>query len=174
MKNRSRLVLPALPVLAAVAAWSLPGCAGTVTPPRAGFKASTTYLHLLAKTPFFTALNREQLQWVIDHSKEWSVSAGTEISSSSESPDNFWVLLDGGWQVEFETKRAPAGHADPAKWYGGSDFAALPGPSRLTATAQSYVMNIRTADLAAMRAQGFAFDKHLQDGMLFYRGFLVR
>jgi hypothetical protein len=174
MKKRSRLALPVLPVLAAFAAWSLPGCAATAAPPRAGFKASTTYLHLLAKTPFFTALTREQLQWVIDHSKEWRVNAGTEISSSAEAPDNFWVLLDGGWQVEFDGRYAPAGHADSAKWYGGDAFAALSGPSRLTATAQSYVMSIRNADLEAMRTQGFAFDQHLQDGMRFYRGFLVR
>jgi hypothetical protein len=170
MKNRSRL---ALPVLAALAPWALPGCAAPATPPRAGFKASTTYLHLLAKTPFFTALNREQLQWVIDHSIEWSVSAGTEVTSSAEAPDNFWVLLDGGWQVAYAGKSVRAGHAEPAKWYGGRDFATLPGPSRLVATASSYVMNIKVGELEAMRKQGFAFDKHLEEGMRFYRNFLA-
>lgn len=173
MQYRSRL---ALPLLAALVPWALPGCARPSTPPRAGFKASTTYLHLLAKTPFFTALTRAQQQLVIDHSKEWSVAPGTEITSSAEAPDNFWVLLDGGWQVEYAGKSVKAGHADPAKWYGGSDFAALPspaGPSRLVATVQSYVMHISVAELSSMRAQGFAFDRHLQDGMRFYRAFLT-
>lgn len=170
MKNRSRL---ALPFLAVAGFWILPGCAQSANPPRAGFKASTAYLHLLAKTPFFTGLTRGQLQLVIDHSKEWSVAAGTEVTSSAESPDNFWVLLDGGWQVEYAGHRVPAGHADPAKWYGGSDFGALPGPSRLVATEQSYVLHISMAELSSMRAQGFAFDRQLQDGMRFYRGFLT-
>ena len=157
-------------VAAGLVPWTV-GCA-QATPPKPGFSGSTTYLHLLAKTPFFTALSREQLQYVIDHSREWRVAAGAEIANSSEAPDNFWVLLDGGWQVEHAGKVQKAGHADPAKWYGGPDMAMLPGASKLAATAQSYVMTIRLADLQAMKQQGFAFDRHIQDGMAFYRTFL--
>ncbi len=130
---------------------------------------SVTYLHLLAKTPFFTALDNAQLQWTIDHSREWAVEKGSEISSSALGPDNFWVLLDGGWQVEHGGAPLKAGHADPAKWYGGAGMHALGRKSRLAATASSYVMHVRQADLDEMLRRGFAFDRHLQGGLAFYR-----
>ncbi|WP_286185498.1 hypothetical protein [Acidovorax cavernicola] len=132
--------------------------------------ASTTYLHLLAKTPFFTALSRDQLQWVINHSREWSVAPGTEIAGSTRAAGSFWVLLDGGWQVEHKGRSVKAGHADPAKWYGGRDMQALGiGDTRLLATAKSYVMQIHQVDLDEMLRRGFAFGPHLDAGMKFYR-----
>ena len=131
-------------------------------------KPSVTYLHLLAKTPFFTALDKSQLQWAIDHSREWSVARGSEISSSTLGPDNFWVLRDGGWQIEHGGAPIRAGHADPAKWYGGAGLHALGRGSKLVAAASSYVMHIRQADLEEMLRRGFAFDRHLQDGLAFY------
>jgi len=153
------------------------GCSLAQAPSTVGWpqpaqaKPSITYLNLLAKTPFFVGLSSEQLQWVIDHSREWSVPAGAEISSSALGPDNFWVLLDGGWQVEHGGKTAKAGHADAAKWYGGAAMNTLGKTSRLVATAASYVMNIRQADLDEMRRRGFPIEPQLQSGLAFYRSF---
>lgn len=152
-------------------AFALSACAQkpSVPPPGPGMNPSVTYLNLLAKTPFFTAMSREQLQWVIDHSREWSVMPGAEIASDSRGPDSFWVLLDGGWQVEHAGQSFKAGHADPAKWYGGRDMSALAiGGTRLVATAKSYVMQIQQSDLNEMIQRGFAFGPHLEAGTAFY------
>lgn len=151
---------------------SLSACAQkpALAPPGPGKGPSLTYLHLLAKTPFFTAISSEQLQWVIDHSREWSVAPGVEIASSVRGADSFWVLLDGGWQVEHASCSVEAGHTDPAKWYGGRDMLAPDtGETRLVATAKSYVMQIQQSDLDEMVKRGFGFGPHLQAGMAVYR-----
>ncbi len=153
----------------------LAGCAQpTATPPGPGMTPSVTYLHLLAKVPFFAALSREQLQWVIDHSREWAVAPGAEIASSSRGGDSLWVLLDGSWRVEQGDRSITAGHADPAKWYGGRDMLALGGSTRLVATARSYVMQIAQAELDEMLRRGFAIGPQLDSGLAFYRGWIRR
>jgi hypothetical protein len=156
--------------LGPLAACAQPGA----TPPGPGMAASVTYLHLLAKVPFFAGLQRDQLQWVIDHSREWAASPGAEIATSARGGDRVWVLLDGGWRVEQGDRHAPAGHADPAKWYGGRDMLALGGNSRLVATARSYVIEIAQPQLDEMVRRGFAIGTHLDSGLAFYRGWLVR
>lgn len=149
----------------------LPGCAASgATPPGPGMKASITYLHLLAKVPMFRGVDNEQLQWVIDHSREWSVEPGAEIASSQRGMDSFWTLLDGGWRVELDGRSAEAGHADPARWYGGRAMQALNlPPSRLVATRSSYVMEIAPAELDEMLRRGLPLAPHLQAGLDFYR-----
>ncbi|KQV78529.1 hypothetical protein ASD15_22240 [Massilia sp. Root351] len=117
-------------------------------------KQSTTHLHLLRNTLFFTRLERSQLQWVIAHSTEWEVQPGTEISKRLDAADHLWVLLDGGWQVAQRGRTYPAGHAD----------------SRLVATTHSYVMPIRRSDFDEMLKRGFDFDAHLRQGAAFYAG----
>lgn len=95
---------------------------------------------------------------------------GAEIAGSTRGGDSFWVLLDGGWQVEHAGRSIKAGHADPAKWYGGRDMSVLAiGDTRLVATAKNYVMQIQQVDLDEMRRLGFAFGPHLEAGMAFYR-----
>ena len=154
------------------AATVLPGCAQpSVQPPGPGMKASVTYLHLLAKVPMFAGMSTEQLQWVIDHSREWAVVPGAVVASSDRGVDRFWTLLDGRWQIEYGGQTYPAGHADPAKWYGGRDMMALGlGASRVVATANSYVMEISQAELDAMLGRGLPLAPHLQSGLTFYRG----
>lgn len=162
------LMPPLLPLVACAQAPSMEGW-----PKPQNGQPSVTYLRLLRKTPFFVGLGDEQLQWAIDHSREWRVKAGDEITGSALGPDNFWVLLDGGWQVEQGATVRPAGHADPAKWYGGAELQALKlQPTRLVATAPSYVMHIRWADLQQMRQQrgfGPVFDPQLREGLAFYK-----
>lgn len=143
-------------------------------PPRPGMTASVTYIDLLAKTPFFTRLDRQQLQHVIDHSREWSVPAHNDVADSGDSADRIWVLLDGGWQVDSGGRSSKAGKADPGKWYGGAEMAKLGGRSRLVTTAHSYCMVIRQADFDAMLAQGFPFEPHLQQGLAHYRAVLAK
>lgn len=129
----------------------------------------TTYLHLLKDTPFFTALTRPQLNWVIDHSHEWEVRTGTLIASCSDvvpASDDLWILLDGGWQVEADGKKHPAGNADPGKWFSATVTAHA---CQLVATEKSYVMKIKRADMDAMLAQEFAFRSHLETGRAYYR-----
>lgn len=149
----------------------LPGCAAAgATPPAPGMKASVTYLHLLAKVPMFRGMSTEQLQWVIDHSREWSVAPGAEIANSQRGIDAFWTLLDGGWRVELAGRSAEAGHADPAKWYGGRAMQALQlPPSRLVATRPGYVMEIAQPDLDDMLRRGIPLEPHLRAGLDFYR-----
>jgi hypothetical protein len=130
---------------------------------------SITYLHLLKDTPFFTALTRSQLQWVIDHSRDWTAPARTVVASytaGQPASDDLWVLLDGGWQIEADGKQYPAGHADPGKWFSAADVA---HDCRLVVTEKSYVMKIESAELKAMLAQGFAFGRHLEAGKNYYR-----
>ena len=158
-------------LLLVAGAGALSACAQkpSVPPPGPGMNPSVTYLNLLVKTPFFTALSREQLQWVIEHSREWSVVPGAEIASDSRGADSFWVLLDGGWQVEHAGQSFKAGHADPAKWYGGRDMSVLAiGETRLVATTKSYVMEIQQSELDGMIQGGFGFAPHLEAGTAFY------
>ncbi|HVR49308.1 MAG TPA: hypothetical protein VMS38_06185 [Pseudorhodoferax sp.] len=149
----------------------LPGCAASgATPPGPGMKASVTYLHLLAKVPMFRGMSNAQLQWVIDHSREWSVEPGAEIASSRRGIASFWTLLDGGWRLELDGRSVDAGHADPAKWYGGRAMQELDlPPTRLVATRPSYVMEIAQPDLDEMLLRGLPLAPHLQAGVAFYR-----
>lgn len=135
---------------------------------------SVTHLHLLAKVPFFDALSRDRLQWVIDHSREWSAAAGAEIAATGAGADRFWVLLDGGWRVEQGGRSVGAGHADPAKWYGGRAMLALGGSTRLVATMHSYVIEIAQPDLDEMVRSGFEIEAHLQRGLQFYEQWIAR
>ena len=131
-------------------------------------KQSVTYLHLLKKTPFFSALDKDQLKWVIAHSTEWEARAGMEVSNRLDANDYLWVLLDGGWQVEQGGQVLAAGHADAAKWYGGRASALLPPDSRLLANQHSYVMRIARADFDEMLNRSFDFAEHMRQGVAFY------
>ncbi|HXZ09461.1 MAG TPA: hypothetical protein VEI25_15525 [Paraburkholderia sp.] len=134
-------------------------------------KASTTYLYLLRKTPFFTSLDTRQLRWTIEHSREWEAEAGTTLATcgpgqqEQDHDGDFWVLLDGRWQVEHDGHSYPSGHADAGKWFSTSDAR---GDCRLVVTEHSYVMKITRADMDDMLARGFAFDGHLQQGRAYY------
>ncbi|WP_244164082.1 hypothetical protein [Caballeronia sordidicola] len=134
---------------------------------RTAMKASTTYLYLLRKTPFFTGLNHEQLRWTIDHSREWEAQAGTVVAECASTPkdDAYWILLDGRWQVERDGRAYPAGHADAGKWFSASE---TQGSCRLMTTEHSYVMKITRADMNEMLARGFAFSAHLSQGREYY------
>jgi len=136
-------------------------------------QASTTYLYLLRKTPFFTRLTTAQLREVIAHSKEWEVKPGTAIATSGDAARSVWILLDGGWQVEAGGKVYPALHDQPAKWYGRDAVYAAAQRSRLVVTQHSYVMQISEADFAFMLAQGYDFQVQLSQGEQYY-GQLLR
>jgi hypothetical protein len=131
-------------------------------------KASTTYLYLLRKTPFFDRLDTAQLRWTIDHSREWEAQAGTVVAdcSSADKGDDFWILLDGRWQVEHDGHTYPSGHADAGKWFNDSETS---GSCRLVTTEHSYVMKITRADMNDMLDRDFAFELHLQQGRAYYR-----
>jgi hypothetical protein len=134
-------------------------------------KASTTYLYLLRKTPFFTSLDTPQLRWVIAHSHEWEAQPGTVISpgATEQGEDDFWILLDGRWQVEHDGHAWPAGHADAGKWFSAAEAANATGATRLIATEHSYVMKITRADMDDMLSRGFGFGTHLQQGHTYYQ-----
>lgn len=171
--RRRSLLLSAASLLAGGA---LSACARAqaVPAPGPGMRASVTYLHLLAKVPMFRGMTNEQLQWVIDHSREWAVEPGAEVASSTRGADRFWTLLDGGWRVEQGSRVVAAGHADPAKWFGGRDWQALSlAPTRVVATARSYVIEIDQAQLDGMLRRGLPLQSHLQSGLAFY-GTLAR
>jgi hypothetical protein len=135
-------------------------------------KASTTYLYLLRKTPFFTSLDTQQLRWTIEHSREWEAQAGTVVAhcvqsqQEHEQDGDVWVLLDGRWQVEHDGEVYPSGHADPGKWFSAS---VAHGDCRLIVTEHSYVMKIARADMDDMLSQGFPFETHLLQGRAYYR-----
>jgi hypothetical protein len=147
--------------------------AGCGQPSHAGdegntMKASTTYLYLLRKTPFFTSLDTRQLRWTIEHSREWEAQAGTVVAhcAPGQQDDDFWILLDGRWQVEHDGEAYPSGHADPGKWFSAS---AAHGNCRLVVTEHSYVMKITRTDMDDMSSRGFAFETHLRQGRAYYR-----
>lgn len=163
----------ALAAIGAIASLPLAACAQAPSmegwPMPTNAKPSVTLLHLLRRTPFFVGLDDTQLQWAIDHSREWSVPAGSEISAQTPGPDHVWILLDGGWQVDRGGRVERAGNADPAKWFGGAELHALGPPGRLVATSASYVMVMRWSDLQTLRARNPPIDKQLQDGLRHYR-----
>jgi len=133
-------------------------------------RPSITYLHLLRHTPFFTALSTEQLQWVIDHSREWEVDAGTVLSiqdADGPSDHDDWILLDGGWQIERGGEFFPSGHADPGKWF--STREAQGNACALVANEHGYVMHIPANEMQRMLERGFAFDAHLEQGRAWYQ-----
>jgi hypothetical protein len=143
----------------------------SVTTRSTEMKPSVTYLHLLKHTPFFTSLTTEQLRWVISHSHEWEAQPGTVvaqcggIAQGTPGDQGMWILLDGGWQIEYGQHAYPAGHASAGKWFS----AAVTGKAcRLVTTEHSYVMKIERADFDAMLEQGFAFGPHLDAGRRYY------
>ncbi|MFM0741121.1 hypothetical protein PQQ51_28090 [Paraburkholderia xenovorans] len=135
-------------------------------------KPSVTYLHLLKHTPFFTSLTTAQLRSVIGHSREWEAQPGTVVAQCGDAATNdraMWILLDGGWQVEFADHAYPADHAGAGKWFSaGLDTAGTGTRCRLVTTEHSYVMKIERADFDAMIEQGFAFGPHLDAGRRYY------
>jgi hypothetical protein len=133
---------------------------------------SVSHLHLLRQAPFFTGLDDDHLRWILDHSREWKVVAGEEISTSNQGADSFWVLLDGGWEIESGTRRLQSGPAEAAKWYGGAEFHALDRPSRLVATGPGYVINLRWSEVEKLRKQAPTIERHLDIGLARYRSFL--
>ncbi len=158
--------------LALVAALGLTACEGSREPDasqKLTMKPSTTYLHLLRHTPFFTALATDQLQWVIDHSREWSADPGAVVAKcgATVSDDAYWVLLDGGWQVQHAGRAFKSGHADPGKWFSTTE--AHGEPCELVTTEQSYVMRIERSEMQSMLAKGFGFGAHLDSGVAYYR-----
>lgn len=131
-------------------------------------KASITHLHLLRHTPFFTELDKNQLRWVIQHSHEWEVQPGTLLLSEALASERagYWILLDGGWMLDYRGNAYSSGHADPGKWL---EAGQLPGAFQLSANTHSYVMHISSADMQTMLAQGFAFEHHIKSGRQWYR-----
>lgn len=131
---------------------------------------SITYLHLLRHTSFFTALSTTQLQWVIDHSHEWAADRGAVVAKcdgASASDMDYWILLDGGWQIQHDGHTFASGHADQGKWFSASEAHGM-GCS-LIATEHSYVMRIRRPEMQAMLDEGFAFRTYLDSGEQYYR-----
>lgn len=129
----------------------------------------TTYLHLLKNTPFFTALTRPQLKWVIDHSREWEVRAGTVVASCTTGEpesDDLWILLDGGWRVDVDGKRHTARNANAGKWFSAT---VAVHACQLVAIEKSYVMKIARTDMDEMLKKGFAFGTHLETGKTYYQ-----
>ncbi|MEK6418340.1 MAG: hypothetical protein V4801_01945 [Burkholderia gladioli] len=149
-------------------------CRAQVEPDAAGqlsMQPSVTYLFLLRRTPFFTALSTEQLRWTIAHSKEWKVREGTVIATCRDDGGapaaDDWILLDGGWAVEHDGRAEQAGRADAGNWFNRA--VAHGAPCRLVATEPGYVMRIAHAEFQAMLARGFDFAAPLAAGRARYR-----
>ncbi|HEY2604458.1 hypothetical protein P0D88_28680 [Paraburkholderia sp. RL18-103-BIB-C] len=131
---------------------------------------SVTYLHLLKHTPFFTSLTTEQLRWVIGHSHEWEALAGTVVAQcdggAADARDQaFWILLNGGWQIEAGGHAHAADHASAGKWFSAT---VTNHSCRVVITEHSYVMKIERTEFDAMLAQGFAFGPHIEAGRRYY------
>ncbi|MEP3350092.1 MAG: hypothetical protein ABJN96_09120 [Marinomonas sp.] len=126
---------------------------------------SVTYLHLLRHTPFFSALSTKQLQWVIDYSREWKVNTG-DIVATNEDQDDYWILLDGGWQLSHNQINHVFKHDSPGKWFCSS---IATEQCELIATSPSYVMQITQMEMQNMINQRFAFIQHLKQGRDFYQ-----
>lgn len=171
-RARWRLRLP-VPLLALVAAVGMVSCGGKREADAAEkmtMRPSITYLHLLKHTPFFTALTETQLQWVIDHSREWEADTGAVIAKCDGETDPdapYWVLLDGGWQVESGGQKFRSGHADAGKWFSAAE---VNGRScSLVTNEHSYVMRIERKAMQDMLDQGMGFHAHLDSGITYYR-----
>ncbi|MEX3634036.1 hypothetical protein [Paraburkholderia sp. BR14320] len=160
-------------LLAIISVLGIASCSGKREPDANGnmtMRPSITYLHLLKHTPFFTALTKSQLQWVIDHSREWEADSGAVIAKCEGMADHgapYWILLDGGWQIEFKGETYPSGHADPGKWFRAANVPA--DGCRLVTNARSYVMRIEYPDMQSMLDQEFAFRPHLETGVSYYK-----
>ena len=160
-----------LPFLIAACDAKPPSPDASVTTRSTEMKPSVTYLHLLKHTPFFTSLTTEQLRWVIGHSHEWEAQPATVVTQCDSSArgtasyQGIWILLDGGWQIEYGQQSYPAGHASAGKWFSAT---VTDRPCSLVTTEHSYVMKIERADFDAMLEQGFAFDPHLDAGRRYY------
>jgi hypothetical protein len=79
----------------------------------------------------------------------------------------YWILLDGGWQVDYDGRAYRSGHADPGKWFSAAD--ANGKSCTLVTNAHSYVMRIERADIQTMLSQGFQFLPHMTSGASYYR-----
>ncbi len=162
--SRNRLIIFLLLSLAG----TVVACAVRQTQEEQIMKPAITYLYLLRTTPFYTELNTRQLKWVIQHSKEWEVQEGGVIVSPRSTGDSggYWVLLDGGWALQYSGKLYHSGHADAGKWFKRDLIPA--GDAELVATEHSYVMHIADKDMTEMLNRGFSLQHHLTAGKTYY------
>ncbi|MEM5340615.1 hypothetical protein [Paraburkholderia azotifigens] len=166
----ARLRVPLLALLAALGMASCGGKRETDAAQKMTMRPSITYLHLLQHTPFFTALSRSQLQWVIDHSREWEADTGAVIAKCNGAADPnapYWILLDGGWQIEYRDKLLRSGNAESGKWFSAADANAQ--SCSLVVNEHSYVMRIQRSDMQQMLDRGFGFHTHIDSGASYYR-----
>jgi len=125
---------------------------------------SVTYLHLLRHTPFFTSLTTDQLRWTINHSKEWQIKTAGVIATNKDDAD-YWVLLDGGWQLSCNQNNHHSKHDEAGKWFNPR---VANKECQLIATSPSYVMRIKDVDMQDMLNKGFDFRHHLDAGFNYY------
>jgi hypothetical protein len=166
----ARLTVRLLALLAALGMASCGGKREADAAQKMTMRPSITYQHLLRHTPFFTALSKAQLQWVIDHSREWEADAGAVIATCDGAADPnapYWILLDGGWQIEYRDKTFRSGNADPGKWFSAAE--ANVQSCSLVVNEHSYVMRIQRSDMQQMFDRGFAFQTHIDSGTSYYR-----
>lgn len=122
----------------------------------------------LRQVPFFAELNDQQLQWVVNHSRQWQTPRGAVLESRVTGvpvSSDVWVLLNGGWQVDTQADSHPSGNESPGKWYSSAQ---THGDNRLVTSRQSNVMRIRATDMEKMLAQNFPFSKHFIAGRTWY------
>ncbi|MEI8632963.1 hypothetical protein P4S72_15105 [Vibrio sp. PP-XX7] len=90
---------------------------------------------------------------------------GGVITGNEDIPD-YWILLDGGWQLNCDQKNYPSKHDDAGKWFNPK---VANEDCELIATSPSYVMRIKAADMQGMLSKGFAFKTHLNIGSSYYQ-----
>jgi len=83
-------------------------------------KPSITYVHLLAHTPFFTALSADQLRWVIDYPREGIPKPGQSLPRMIRPAHPLRMTgscATGQWRRHYDGNTYPSGHAAPGKWF---------------------------------------------------------
>lgn len=138
-------------------------------------RPTTSYLHLLRHTPFFTSLTDTQLKFVIDNSKEWAVDKGGVISQCNGDMsvnDSFWILLDGQWALTYQQSSYLSAKNTSGKWYQINTLKSagiVPQKAcTLVMHESGYVMKITEETMTQMRNKNFDFTSHLQDGAQHY------
>lgn len=64
----------------------------------------TDYLDHLKKVPFFSGLNRHELEQVAQLSTELNISAGTQLITEGSAAREFFVIVEGEAEVTHEGK----------------------------------------------------------------------
>lgn len=125
-------------------------------------------VQLLRATPLFEDCTPEQLQWLIMRTEVVSFDAGAYIFRHSQTPEHFWVLLEGEWQVIWDLngqETTLVRTAQPGTWSGFIPWIARLETHSAQVMQPSRLLRVPPDVIEHMLTSGFSIVRHILAGL---------